>query len=83
MEIPDPESSEPAMAVGTVTAAVGVLLTLLMAFGVDLTETQLQAILGAVLVFAPLVQGVITRGQVYSPKTVARMLRRNKPAEEV
>lgn len=79
MEIPNPTSSEPALAVGTVAAAVGAVLTLLMAFGVDFTEAQLKAILGAALVFGPLVLAAITRSKVFSPKTVAEMQAKDKP----
>lgn len=76
---PDPalNPSEPALTVGGLTSAVGALLTLLLAFGVDLTETQAKAILGVVLVAGPWVIAAITRGKVYSPASVAKMLSRN------
>lgn len=73
---PNPDSGEPALTVGGVSAAVGAVLTLLIAFGVDLTETQTKAILGVVLVAGPLVVAAITRAKVYAPATVARLLRR-------
>jgi hypothetical protein len=79
--IPDPTSSEPALAVGTVTAAAGAVLALLVAFGLNLTSAQTASILGVTTVAAPLVSAWFTRGRVYSPKTVARMMRRNPPSD--
>lgn len=73
---PDPSSGEPAVTVGAVAAAVGAVLTLLIAFGVNLSEAQTEAILGVVLVAGPLVLAAITRGRVWSPATVAKLLRR-------
>lgn len=73
--IPNPDSSEPALSVASVAAAVGAVLTALMAFGVDLSETQVKAILGVVLVAGPFVLGFITRGKVYSPQSVAQLMR--------
>lgn len=55
---------EPALTVGTVTAAVTAVLALLVAFGLDLTDDQRNAILGVVAVLAPLVATVVTRGKV-------------------
>jgi purine-cytosine permease-like protein len=74
--IPNANSSEPALSVGAVAAAVGAVLTLLVAFGVDLTEAQTEAILGVVLVAGPLVLAAITRSKVYSPSSVVRLLHR-------
>lgn len=47
--------NEPVLTVAGVTAAVSAVITLLVAFGVDLTEAQTNAILGVVAVAAPLV----------------------------
>ena len=52
---------EPALTVGAVVALVGAVLTLLIAFGVDLTEEQQNAILRVVAIAAPLVAAVVTR----------------------
>lgn len=71
---PDPDSTNPALSVAGVAAAVGAVLTLIMAFGVDLSEAQVKAILGVVLIAGPVVLGVITRGKVYAPATVAKLL---------
>lgn len=46
---------EPLVSTATITAAVSAAIALLVAFGVDLTETQTTAILGVVAVLAPLV----------------------------
>jgi multisubunit Na+/H+ antiporter MnhG subunit len=73
---PNPDSTEPALSVGAVAAAVGAVLALLISFGVDLTESQTKAILGVVLVAGPVALAAITRARVYAPGTVARLLRR-------
>ncbi|MDN4174747.1 hypothetical protein QWY28_17430 [Nocardioides sp. SOB77] len=61
---------EPALTVGTVTAAVTAVLALLVAFGLDLTSEQQAAILGVVGVLAPIVATVITRTKVSPANTV-------------
>ncbi|MGH2604611.1 MAG: hypothetical protein ACRDJ9_35130, partial [Dehalococcoidia bacterium] len=63
---PNPKSFEPVLSVAGVAAAVGAVLTLLITFGVNLTPTQVEAILGVVLIAGPLVLGVLTRGKVYA-----------------
>jgi hypothetical protein len=73
---PNENSGEPALSVGGVAAAVGSVITLLVAFGVDLTEAQTKAILGVVLIAGPLVLAAITRAKVYAPATVAKLLHR-------
>ncbi len=73
---PDPESVEPLVTVGAVTAAASAALALVAAFGLNLTEDQRAAILGVVGVAAPFVVAWIGRRRVYSPATVARLLRR-------
>jgi hypothetical protein len=75
---PDPDSQEPVLSVGAVTAGVSALIALLVAFGVDLTEAQTTAILGLVAVAAPFVVGVLARRRAYAPATVARLLRSNR-----
>lgn len=55
---------EPLLSVATVTAAVSAVLALLVAFGLDVTEDQQNAILGAVAVIAPIVVGLLARGKV-------------------
>jgi hypothetical protein len=76
--IPDPTSSEPALAVGTITAVVGAVLALAVAFGLSLTPAQSAAVLGVTTVLAPLISAWFTRSRVYSPQSVARMLTRNR-----
>ncbi len=73
--IPDPTSAEPALSVGAITAAVGAVLGLVVAFGLKLTPEQTAAILGVTTVLAPLVSAWFTRGRVYSPQSVARLMR--------
>lgn len=73
--IPNPDSKEPALSVGGAAAAVGAILTVLIAFGIDLTETQVKAILGLVLIGGPFAVAVFIRARAYAPATVARLLR--------
>lgn len=68
-----PPAGEPALAVGSVTAAVGAVLALLVAFGLDLTGEQTAAILGVTTVVAPLVSAWFTRSRVWSPRSVAEL----------
>lgn len=72
----EPPPSEPALTVGTITAAVTAVLALIVAFGLNLTAGQSAAILGVVAVIAPLVSAYVTRGKVYSPASVFRMMNR-------
>ncbi len=76
--VPTPEeaqSKEPAMKAGGVTAAVGAGLWLAMEFGAKLTAGQQTAILGAAVILFPLLQAAWTRRHVWSPATVAKLLR--------
>ena len=73
---PNADSTEPLFTVGSITAAVTAVLALLVAFGLDLSGDQKQAILGVVAVAAPIIVAAVARRKVYSPATVARLLRR-------
>lgn len=64
--------TEPALAVGTIAAAVGAILALLIAFGFNLSPGQHEAVLGLVAVFGPILIAIVTRGKVWSPAAVAR-----------
>lgn len=57
-------TQEPAAVVAVVVALVAALLTLLAAFGLELTDDQRTAIIGFVTVAAPLVVGFIVRRSV-------------------
>lgn len=56
--------NEPLITVGTITAAVTAVLTLLVAFGLDLTEAQSTAILGVAAIVAPFVVALASRSKV-------------------
>jgi hypothetical protein len=73
---PDPGSTEPALAVGTITAVVSAVIGLAVSFGLSLTPEQTAAILAVTTFAGPLVSGWFTRGRVYSPATVAKLLGR-------
>lgn len=65
---------EPLTSRALVVAVVGAVLALLVAFGVPISDDQRQAVLGVVLVVAPLVLAWWARNHVYSPATVSRLL---------
>lgn len=65
--------TEPARLVGSITAGVTAVIALLVAYGFDISQEQQVAILGVVAVLAPIVAALITREQVYSPATTARI----------
>ena len=73
---PNPDSTEPLFSVASMTAVATTLIALLVAFGLPISADQQTAILGVVAVLAPLVVVVAGRSKVYSPATVARLLRR-------
>lgn len=61
----------------TIATFATALVTTLVAFGFDLSERQIAALLGlvgAAIAAAPLVSGWFTRGRVYAPATVAKMI---------
>lgn len=63
---------EPAITTAVIASIAGALLALLLSFGLPLTDDQIQAIQGLVIVVSPLVVGIVTRHIVYSPDTVAK-----------
>ncbi|MFI6266169.1 hypothetical protein [Micromonospora sp. NPDC051006] len=73
---PNESSTEPLLNVGSLTAAVTAVIGLLVAFGLPISDDQKTAILGVAAVAAPLVVTALSRGRVYSPATVAKLLRR-------
>lgn len=73
---PDESSTEPLFTVGTITAAVTAVIGLLVAFGLPVSDDQQTAILAVVAVAAPLAVAALARKRVYSPATVAKLLRR-------
>lgn len=57
-------SNEPVLAAGTAAGLVGAVLTLLVAFGVHVTEDQQKAILAVVVLVVPIVAAIIARSKV-------------------
>lgn len=55
---------EPAVIAGTIVAIIAAIITLVVAFGVNLTETQTEAILGLAAVLAPILAALLTRPRV-------------------
>lgn len=72
---PDPKSKNPALAAGGVTAIAGGILWVAIEFGADLTAGQQAAILGLAVLILPLLQAAWTRAKVWSPASVAKLLR--------
>lgn len=54
-------SKEPAITIGTVSAAVAAIIGLAVAFGAPITEDQQIAILGVVAAVGPIVAAVLIR----------------------
>lgn len=65
---------EPLVSVASITAAVGAVLTTLVAFGVDLTEDQQKALTGLVAVLAPLAVALWARRKVTPNESVNETL---------
>lgn len=55
---------EPLITAATASAVVAALITLIVAFGADISEDQTKAILGFVGVIAPLAVAAVARGKV-------------------
>lgn len=72
---PDPESYEPVLTAGTITTLATAALALAVAFGLPVSDTVQAELLGLIAVLAPLVLALVARGRVYSPATVATLLR--------
>lgn len=73
---PEPTSTEPALIVGTITSLAAAVLSAFVAFGLDISDAKVKAVLAIVGILAPLVAAWVTRNRVFSPATVAKMLRR-------
>lgn len=63
--------SEPALTVTAVTSAVAAVIVLLVAFGVDISTDQKEAILGVVGVVYVVATPLLVRAKVISPATDA------------
>lgn len=75
---PDAQSKEPALKIGTITAATTAILALALEFGFNVTDRQQAAILGTAVVLVPLAQAAWTRRKVFSPAAVAKLLHRER-----
>lgn len=64
MSSPSVASREPLVTVGGIVALVSAVVALVVAFGVDLSEGQIEAILGLVAVLAPIIVALLARGKV-------------------
>lgn len=66
--------SEPSVIVGGITAFVTAAIGLVVAFGLDITEEQKNAILAMTAVLAPVLASVVIRSKVYAPATVQEIV---------
>jgi hypothetical protein len=66
----NPLASEPAVTIGAIGSAIGVTIVLLREFGVDVTESQREAIGNFALVVLPIVVALVTRSFVFAKDTV-------------
>lgn len=64
--------TEPAVSTASITGAVTAVIALLVAYGFDISEDQQVAILGVVAVLAPVIAGIVTRYQVFSPSSAQK-----------
>jgi len=71
---PDNTDAEPAVTIGMISTAVAALLTLIVALGLPINDHVQAALLAVIATAAPIVTALWTRGRVYSPQTVARLL---------
>lgn len=67
-------NKEPAVVIGTVTAAVASIIALLVSFGVDLSQGQQVAILGVIAGVGPLAVALITRSKVVPIANVVQVV---------
>ena len=57
-------NTEPAVTIGSIVALVAAIITLLVAFGVDVTAEQRDAILSVVAIGGPIAAGLLIRRKV-------------------
>jgi hypothetical protein len=63
--------SEPAITIAGIVSLIGAVIALLVAFGIDVTETQRDAILAVATIGLPIAAGLLIRRKVFSPATHA------------
>jgi uncharacterized YccA/Bax inhibitor family protein len=75
-EIPSITSApaEPLAPVGAVMSLAAAVITLLVSYGVQISDSQQAAILGVVAIVGPILTVLWARRQVWSPLTVARLI---------
>ncbi|MDQ3540359.1 MAG: hypothetical protein M3440_06690 [Chloroflexota bacterium] len=61
---------EPLLSVGSIVAIIAAVLVFLKSFGVDITDSQQEAVRNLVAVLAPIILAFIARQFVYSPNSV-------------
>lgn len=67
-------TGDPSALWGSIGAAVGATITLLVAFGIDLTPEQTEALLGFVATVGPLVTALLIRRKAWKPSSVRELV---------
>lgn len=65
-------NDDPSALWGSVVTTVGATVALLVAFGVELTDQQVQAVLGVFAAVGPLVTALLIRRTAWRPSSVRR-----------
>lgn len=68
------KNTEPAITIGSISAAVAAIIAVAVAFGIPISEDQQIALLGVVAAVGPIVTAIITRRFVVPTGAVAEEL---------
>jgi hypothetical protein len=66
-------NKEPLITVGSIVAIVSAVLVFLKSFGVDISDSQQEAIRNLIAILAPIVLALVARQFVYSPASVEKI----------
>lgn len=76
---PDEQSSEPALKVGAIVSVATAAIGAAVVFGADKEQAEsLLALVAALAAAVPLLTALWARRKVFSPKTVAELLKRER-----
>lgn len=68
-------NTEPAITIASLVALLGAVITLLVVFGIEVTDDQRDAIIAVATIGLPIVAGLVIRAKVVSPATDAERSR--------
>lgn len=76
---PDEQSTEPALKVGAIMSVATAVIGAAVVFGADKEQAEsLLALVAALAAAVPLITALWARRKVFSPKTVAELLKRER-----